>query len=406
MCETRAVAPEQARARQAGGAEPAPPGAAGLQAAAERDDAEPAGMDSATLSRGTRRLLVTFVVLVLAAVALLYFGVPNLAGLNETWQRIKRGDPWWIGAGILFELFSFLSYVALFRTVYLRETSRITWAASYDITMAGLAATRLLAAAGAGGIALTVWALRRSGMPGRTVAARMVAFLVLLYAVYALSLLLTGIGLRAGVLSGRAPFGLTVVPAIVAAIAIGLFLAMSLIPKDFERRLVEASRGYRRSARLARRVATVPDTVARGVRAALELFRERRWGLLGAAGWWAFDIAVLWACFHAFGDAPTIGVIVMCYFVGMSANALPFFPGGVGSVDAGMIGAFLAFGVPGSAAVVAVLTYRGIAFWLPTLPGAVAYISLRRRVARWREEDAAGGAPAARAAAPAPATTS
>ena len=74
------------------------------------------------------------------------------------------------------------------------------------------------------------------------------------------------------------------------------------------------------------------------------------------------------------------------FFVGMTANLLPFFPGGVGSVDAGMIAAFLAFGVPSSTVFVAVLAYRVIAFWLPIPPGIVAYFQLRRTVGRWREE--------------------
>ncbi len=73
----------------------------------------------------------------------------------------------------------------------------------------------------------------------------------------------------------------------------------------------------------------------------------------------------------------------MAYFVGMVGNTLPL-PGGIGGVDGGMIGAFTAFGVPVQLAVVAVLAYRGFAFWLPTLPGAVAYLQLRRTVARWQ----------------------
>ncbi len=64
--------------------------------------------------------------------------------------------------------------------------------------MAGLAATRLFAAAGSGGVALTVWALRRSGMGRRTVASRMVAFMTVLYAVYMLALVIFGIALRTG----------------------------------------------------------------------------------------------------------------------------------------------------------------------------------------------------------------
>ena len=75
----------------------------------------------------------------------------------------------------------------------------------------------------------------------------------------------------------------------------------------------------------------------------------------------------------------------------MLANVLPL-PGGIGGVDGGMIGAFIAFGVAGGLAVVAVLAYRAFAFWLPTIPGAIAYLQLRRTVARWQEERAAASA--------------
>jgi putative heme transporter len=45
--------------------------------------------------------------------------------------------------------------------------------------------------------------------------------------------------------------------------------------------------------------------------------------LLGSLAWWAFDIAVLWACFHAFGEPPPVAVVVMAYFTGMLRNLLP-----------------------------------------------------------------------------------
>jgi uncharacterized protein (TIRG00374 family) len=128
--------------------------------------------------------------------------------------------------------------------------------------------------------------------------------------------------------------------------------------------------------------------VAAGVRGALGLARSGEPGLLGAFAWWGFDIAVLWASFHAFGAAPSVAVIVMGYFVGTLANTLPL-PGGVGGVDGGMIGAFLAFGVDPATAVLAVLSYRAIAFWLPTLPGLVAYFQLRRTMGEWKAEDEA-----------------
>ncbi len=94
---------------------------------------------------------------------------------------------------------------------------------------------------------------------------------------------------------------------------------------------------------------------------------------------------MLWACFHAFGDPPPLAVIVMGFFVGFLGNLLPL-PGGIGGVDGGMIGAFLAFGIPAAVAIPAVLAYRLFAFWLPTIPGAIAYFQLRRTVARWRRE--------------------
>ena len=102
-------------------------------------------------------------------------------------------------------------------------------------------------------------------------------------------------------------------------------------------------------------------------------------GAARALAWWAGDVAVLWACFHAFGEPPPLAVVVMAYFTGMLGNVLPL-PGGVGGVEGGMIAAFLAFGVPPGLAVVAVLSYRAFSFWLPTIPGVLSYLRLRHSV--------------------------
>jgi uncharacterized membrane protein YbhN (UPF0104 family) len=144
------------------------------------------------------------------------------------------------------------------------------------------------------------------------------------------------------------------------------------------------------------RVRSVMAPVGHGVRDARRLLRAGNGGLVGALMWWGFDIAVLWACFNAFGEAPSFAIVTVAYFVGMLANTLPL-PGGVGGVDGGMVGALIAFGVEPELALIAVLGYRGFAFWLPILPGAVAYLGLRRTVARWEREDA-GEAPVPSAA--------
>lgn len=338
---------------------------------------------------------MAIVVFVLVAVALLYFVLPRLAGLEDTWHRIADGDPLWLALAAGLEILAWGGYITLFRTVVVRDgDSRIGWRETFQICMGAVLATRLFAAAGAGGVVLTAWALRRSGMEPREVATRMVAFLSLLYVVYMGALLIDGVLLRTGVLPGPAPLAFTVIPAALAGTSIAVFLAMSLLPVDFEGRLARWAGGPRRRlARWAARLATAPASVASGVRAALGLVRNPTLGLLGAVAWWGFDIAVLWACMHAFGDPPSTAVLVMAYFVGMLANVLPL-PGGIGGVEGGMIGCLIAFGVPGGLAVVGVLSYRAFAFWLPTIPGAVAYLQLRRTVNRWEEEPVRPGAPA------------
>lgn len=338
-------------------------------------------------TRLTRGQIVAFSTFVVSSLAFLYFVLPKLLGLHATWNRLQQGNAWWLALAAAFTIVSFVAYVWLFRGVFVRGDARIGWGVSYEITMAGLAATRLFAAGGAGGIALTAWALRRAGLSPRTVAARMIAFLVLLYGVYMATLVIAGLGLYVGLFPGNAPFAITVVPAIFGAVVIGVFLAMAFVPGDVERLAARWTGDDHWRGRLARKLAALPGTAATGVRTALALVRTNDPALSGTIAWWALNVAILWACFHAFGSAPPLAVIVMAYFVGMLGNLLPL-PGGVGGVDGGMIGAFTAFGVSGGLSVVVVLAYRAFAFWLPTLPGAVAYFQLRRTLNRWRSDEA------------------
>jgi uncharacterized protein (TIRG00374 family) len=357
----------------------------------ERDESEN-DLRISRLLHDRRRLAGALLVIALAIVAI-YFVIPQLVGLDESLHRLDEATWYWIVVAIAFNIAAFGSYVALFRGVLggrgedaVRE--RLDARASYQITMAALAATRLFSAAGAGGLVLTYWALRKAGMQRRRSACRMVAFLVLTYSVYLAALVVFGVLLRTGVLSGPAPIGGTVVPAAVAGVLIVLLGLVSLVPGDFERRLHNVG-GEGRVKRLSERLATGPATFATGVRTALAYIRNPRRGALamgGAVGFWAAQIGILWASFEAFGGDVPFGVLVQGFFVGMAANLIPSPAGGVGSVDAGMIGAFLLFGVAAGLVFPAVLLYRVIAFWLPIPPGIVAYFQLRRTVARWDAE--------------------
>ena len=340
-----------------------------------------------------KRLLQTFVVVLLLVVGI-YVLLPNIVGLEDSIERLGQANAMWVTVALVFGVLMFVSYVAQFRGV-VGERVHLNWQESYEITMAGLAATRLFSAGGAGGIVLTYWALRKAGMSRRESACRMTAFLVLLYSVYLLALVVVGILLRTELISGSNPVGLTVVPAAIAAGIIVLFLAIALLPHDFERRIEDFARGYRH-ARWARRLATVPATMATGTRTAISFVRDPSGGWLavaGAIGFWAANIGILWASFHAYGVEVPLGVVIQGFFIGMVANLFPFAPGGVGAVDAGMIGSFVLFGLPGSEVFTAVLTYRLIAFWLPIPPGIVAFFQLRQTVKRWEAERKQGRRP-------------
>src|SRR6266511_829319 len=353
------------------------------------DEGEPTLLD--------RRRIIQTIVIVLLLVAGIYILLPKLVGLEDAIAKVDDGDPLWIAVAFGFTVLISASYIALFRGVVGENVLSLDWREAYEISMASFAASRLFSGGGAGGIVVTYWALRKAGMERRQAACRMVAFLVLLYSIYLVCLVVCGVLLRTGVLAGAAPPGLTIVPAAIGGSLIVIGLLIALIPTDVERRMERWSEGYR-FGRLARRLITVPDTLARGTRTAIAFIREPKRGALalaGSIGFWAANIAALWASFKAFDVHVTLGVIVQGYFVGMVANLIPGAPGGVGTVDAGMIGAYVLFGLPGASVFAAVLVYRLFAFWLPVLPGFIAFLQLRRTVARWERK---GGRAASRTA--------
>ena len=288
-------------------------------------------------------------VLIIAAIYLVF---PKLVGLDDAMARFDDATWYWIVIAVGFNGVAFVAYVALFRGVLggvndenLRR--RLDWRASYQITMAGLAATRIFSAAGAGGIVLTYWALRKAGMSRRRSACRMVAFLTLMYAVYLAALVVFGVLLRTGVLPGDAPVGGTIVPAGVAGGLMLVFSLVALIPQDVERRIASYAGGYRRK-RLPHAPRHRPGHARHGRPHRDRLHKApaaRAVAVLGAVGFWAANIGILWAASRP--SAATCRWRCWCRASssGMAANLIPSPAGGVGSVDAGMIGAFVLFGV-------------------------------------------------------------
>jgi uncharacterized protein (TIRG00374 family) len=335
----------------------------------------------------TRRLLQTLAVILVLLVSI-YFLFPKLVGLSGAMSKLDDADPIWIAVAIGFNVLAYATYIALFKAVVGGDALRLRWRETYEINMAGVAATLLFSAGGAGGIALTYWALRKAGMARRDVARRMVAFVTLHYAFYPIALIVFGVLLRTGVLNGVDSVELTIVPAGVAGVLLVIGVLIALIPADVERRLAPFAHGERARSWL-RTAAKVPATLGEGFRFAVGLFAHpSRGGLavLGAAGFWAASIGVLWASFHAFGVHVPLAVVVQGFFLGMVANLFPLAPAGVGAVDAGMIGAFVLFGLPEETVFPAILIYRLVAFWMPIPFGVVAFFQLRKTVHGWEQE--------------------
>ena len=352
----------------------------------ETDDRKSGGgLDLPVFS--TKRLLQTGIVVVALLVGI-YFLFPKLVGVGDGISKLDDADPFWIGIAIVFSIASYATYIALFKAVVGGDALKLSWGETYEINMAGVAATLLFSAGGAGGVALTYWALRKAGMDRRDVARRMIAFVSLHYAFYPFALIVFGLLLRTGVLHGSNSVELTIIPAAVAGLLLVIGAAVTLIPSDVEARLMPHVRGEHMRS-FVEWASRVPETAGEGFRFALSLFTHPRKGglaVLGAAGYWAFSIGVLWASFHSLGIQVPFAVVVQGFFLGMVANLFPLAPAGVGAVDAGMIGAFVLFGLPEETVFPAILIFRLVSFWMPIPPGVVAFFQLRKTVSRWEVE--------------------
>lgn len=347
------------------------------------------GERAAELPLLTPRRIVQTTLLVLILLLAIYILFPRLVGLGDALSNLGKADGGWVAIAVAFNVVAIATYVAIFRAVVGGTALRLSWRETYEINLAGVAATRLFSAGGAGGIALTYWALRRAGMVRHEVARRMVAFLSLQYIFYPLALIVFGVLLRTGVLPGKGSIELTIIPASIAGAAVLVGVLFALIPVDMGHRLAGLLRDGRGRA-VATAIGKVPATVGEGLRLAARLLvtpsRDGALAALGAAGYWAANIGVLWASFKAFGVELPLAVVVQGFFLGMVGNLFPLAPAGVGAVDAGMIGAFVLFGLPEETVFPAILIYRLVAFWLPIPPGIVAFFQLRTRVGIWDKE--------------------
>lgn len=330
-----------------------------------REDLEPA--PDLTGAPVRRRLLV------LAAVAIVVVAVITLVpGLASLRTRLQHGDPAWLAVGAVLKVLSAICFAVAIRSVFCRH---MNWRVSMEIGFSELGANAVLPVGGAGGLALGAWALRRGGMDARRIARRSVAFFFLTSFPNVLGVIVLGFGLALGLISGRASPALTAAPAAVALSAVFATILAGRLAATVEQR-VSARRGA------GSRLAASFRALSEGVQDALDLLRHADLLLLiGLIGYLSFDVMILWATFHAFGDVPPLAIIWIGYLIGELGGLIPL-PGGIGGVDLGLVGALVLYRVPVGAATAAVLGYRALALLVPVVLGGVAFVRLRRSVAR------------------------
>jgi uncharacterized membrane protein YbhN (UPF0104 family) len=314
-----------------------------------------------TRPAGRRALLLVLFALI-AAVALWHFSsTPAVA------SRLASGRPAWLAVAGGFELISVLGFVAVFQLVFGEWLPKRV----VRVGLALRAATIVLPAGGLLAIGAGARALRKNGMPPAKSGPLTIAFLLITNAPNVIVLAGVGLALGAGLTDGPHALILTIVPAVVA---LSLVCATLLLPRLSHQREAQRSRRF-----LSRVISAMGAQLELGVIEARALLRNRSWKLCGAVAFYAFDNAVLWAAFRAFGHThPPIATLVLAYLIGTSAGSLPI-PAGLGVIEGGMIGLFVVFGLPALCAGIAVLAYRTVSIALPLALGAAAFVTLGGR---------------------------
>ncbi len=303
-------------------------------------------------------------------------GAALLAALPEIRSAlaiVPEADPAPLGLALALQTAAVAALPQVYRSSVEAAGGRIAYARAARVSMGAVTLARLLPGGGAAG---AVFAARRLAACG--VAAGVAATAVALTGAV-LMLTLAGVVTVAAALSVGS--GLAPPPVAAAAGMAACALAVFLL----------AARAALRSAAARDRVLAV---VARALgarvdvtawRGPVELLAAQRLGpceLRATFGWavvyWSCEAAGLWAVFLAFGVAMPAQVLVVGLGVANLFTALPHAPGGLGAVEAGMAGTYAALGVPAGTAVVAVLGYRLVSYWLPVLAGVPAYLGGRR----------------------------
>lgn len=301
---------------------------------------------SETITRFTRNQVIQLVLLV----ALVYVAYPFISTVPTFFSELSTANWWWALLGLAV---SASKYVGAAVSLWACADGMVSFKNLVIMQVANTFAATTTPA-GVGGLALSTRFLQKGGL-GALRATTAVALQQSVQVIVHIGLLIFF-----SVAAGASADLSTLVPDatvlyLIGGVALGLVGAFLFVPK-LRRWLATAVRPKLNEV--------IGDLV--------ELAREpKRLSLivLGCAATTLGAALALWASIEAFGgDTSFVTVTVVTMVGGTLASAAPT-PGGVGAVEAALIGGLAAFGVPTAIAVPSVLLYRVLTCWLPVFIG-------------------------------------
>ncbi len=315
-------------------------------------------------------------VFVLVAAVSLYMVLPSLLAVFASWRSLRDLVWYWAALALLSAIGSFVLLWELDR-IALDEKSWFVVACSQ---LSGNAVGRILPGGGATATAFSVGMLRRAGVDSGRATTALAASTSLQVGT---RLALPVLALPAIVAGAPVDRGLTTAAYLGAAVLLLLVVA-GVLAFAFDRPVEDAGRAAQwvlnGTLRRRRKLADLP----RRLLAQRDFVRAtigRRWkaAVLSAAGSTAFDLLALLCALRAVGAEPRPSLVVLAYAAASLLTLIPLTPGGLGFVEAGLVGTLALAGVAPGDALLATLTYRLVSFWLPIPAGGVAYGAFRRR---------------------------
>ena len=338
-------------------------------------------MNRPRVPRSLRRVVAVLVALIVVE----YLVLPQVAGARESLHLLASVNGWYLVAGLVLEGAAIATYAKLTQAA-LPPGSRPSLAILLRINLSSLAASHIIPGGSAAGASLGYRLLTEAGVPGTDT-----GFGLAIQSIG--SALVLNVLLWLGLLVSVPRHGFSPLYG-TAAIAGAVLLA------TFALAVVLLTRGEDRLARVLCRLADrIPMLDGAGVSRVLHRVaaRLRMLGadpplLARAALWatanWLLDAGSLWVFVAAFGHRPDIDGLIVAFGLANVLAAIPITPGGLGVVEAVLTSVLVGFGTPRGTAVLGVVTYRLVNFWLPIPIGGLAYLSLKVGPASTREERA------------------